>query len=72
MDRPLISGEGSSGLTLDDLKRMEQYNLTVAQVYCYLPTTPILDNATLKSVQTSMDTLRIAGVKALWRFAYDR
>jgi hypothetical protein len=65
------TGEGTSGLSDDAIKELATYNLTVAQVYCYLPTTPTLDNQTLLSIETAMGRLRQAGVKALWRFAYD-
>ena len=32
----------------------------------------MLDNKTLESISTAMAVLRASGVKALWRFAYDR
>ena len=66
------TGEGTSGLSDDAIKELATYNLTVAQVYCYLPTAPTLDNQTLLSIETAMGRLRQAGVKALWRCAYDR
>lgn len=65
-------GPTRHGLSEDALKQMASFNLTVAQVYCYLPTDPTLDNKTLMAVETAMSRLRQAGVKALWRFAYDR
>ena len=66
------NGTKARGLDLAAMQEMAQYNLTIAQVYCYLPTTPTLDNATLESITTAMQVLRAHRVKALWRFAYDR
>ena len=43
-----------------------------AQTYCYLPTDATLTPATLQAVGKAFATLRGAGVKALFRFAYDR
>ena len=42
------------GLSDSDMQMMSAYNLPIAQLYCYLPTAPILDNATLDSITTAM------------------
>ena len=56
---------------------MARFNLSVAQTYYYLPTAGGIPNATLgprvlKGVSTALSAMRAAGVKAKWRFAYDR
>ena len=64
------TGEGypngsARGLDPAAMQQMHDYNLTMAQVYCYLPTTPTLDSKTLDSVKTAMAVLRQHGVKVL-------
>jgi hypothetical protein len=54
------------------LSQLSAFNLTVAQTYWYLPPTPVLSEQTLQGVTKTLRTLRRAGVKALFRFAYDR
>eukprot|EP00040_Diaphanoeca_grandis_P035361 m.222177 g.222177 ORF g.222177 m.222177 type:complete len:689 (-) comp33365_c0_seq1:650-2716(-) len=60
------------GITDAQIAQMVQNNLTVSQVYCYLPVNDTLTPQVFQSVQAAFDKLRSAGVKALWRFAYDR
>eukprot|EP00038_Savillea_parva_P003016 m.120027 g.120027 ORF g.120027 m.120027 type:complete len:703 (+) comp11042_c0_seq1:3-2111(+) len=60
------------GITDSIVETMHRLNLTVAQTYCYLPTTPTLNASAHDAVSTAFEVLRSAGVKALWRFAYDR
>ena len=55
----------------EDLAAAAKYNLTIAQAYCFLPTDPVLSPAFLSRVNTSFQTLRDHGIKALLRFLYD-
>ena len=43
----------------------------MAQTYCYLPNATELSPQVIASVSNGFAQLRSAGVKALWRFAYD-
>ena len=54
------------------LQQLREYNLTVGQTYWYLPPEPVLSEATIAGVEKTLRTLRSVGVKALFRFAYDR
>ena len=54
------------------LQQLREYNLTVGQTYRYLPPEPVLSEATIAGVEKTLRTLRSVGVKALFRFAYDR
>jgi hypothetical protein len=63
------SPAGMSNASIEELRR---FNLTVAQTYCYLSNDTQLAPAALRSMDAAFATLRRAGVKALWRFAYDR
>ena len=54
------------------LEQLKMYNLTVAQTYWYLPSEPQLSPDIIAGVRKTLRTLRTAGVKALFRFAYDR
>ena len=63
------SPAGMSNASIEELRR---FNLTVAQTYCYLSNDTQLAPAALRSMNAAFATLRRAGVKALWRFAYDR
>ena len=46
----------------------------MTQTYCYLPITKdgVLSQAVLQAVDAGFSRLRTGGVKALWRFAYDK
>jgi hypothetical protein len=63
--------DGNGTLTPASLLQLAEYNLSVAQTYWYLPSDPVLSEATLKGVSKTLRTLRSVGVKALFRFAYD-
>lgn len=63
---------GCEGISEQQIQQLKLYNLTVAQTYCYIPNATELSQETLDSVSTAFGQLRDAGVKALWRFAYDR
>ena len=54
------------------LNELKTFNLTVGQTYWYLPSTPKLSNSTISGVEKTLRMLRSVGVKALFRFAYDR
>ena len=65
------------GFPAGTFETMARFNLSVAQTYYYLPTAGGIPNATLgprvlKGVSTALSAMRAAGVKAKWRFAYDR
>ena len=62
----------TDGIDNKTLAQLAQYNLTVAQTYCYLPNTSTLSAATIASMDAAFNSLRRNGIKALWRFAYDR
>ena len=56
---------------------MHHFNLTVGQTYFYLPTAnghvnETLSPVVLAAVRKALQIQRSAGVKAKWRFAYDR
>ena len=59
-------------LTQLSLDQLRMFNLTVGQTYWYLPVEPVLSEQTLAGVSKTLRTLRGVGVKALFRFAYDR
>jgi hypothetical protein len=66
------SGCDAGGIMAKTLAQLAQFNLTVAQTYCYLPNATKISSATVQRMDTAFASLRGAGVKALWRFAYDR
>ena len=63
---------GPAGLTKAQLQQIKHYNLTVVQTYCYLPLDSTISPDTLRVLRLAFAQLRAVGVKALWRFAYDR
>lgn len=64
---------GKDGLAPSDLAQAAKYNLTVAQVYCFLPCTSTeLSAGFLDRVKAGFGLLREHGIKALLRFLYDR
>ena len=64
--------DANGTISTSSLDQLRMYNLTVAQTYFYLPDAPVLSRATIEGVGYTLRTLRQRGVKALWRFAYDR
>ena len=70
-NRDLCGKDG--GLAPSDLAQAAKYNLTVAQVYCFLPCTSAeLSAGFLDRVKAGFGLLREHGIKALLRFLYDR
>ena len=73
----VLNPERGFRLMLEDFPRLEKlpfaskYNVTTCQVYCYLPTDVPLSSSYLASLDVGFARLRAAGVKALFRFAYD-
>jgi hypothetical protein len=65
-------GAGSGGFSDQDMSDMRSMNLTIAQVYCYLPNTTRLGANDTLAIEHAARQLRSVGAKALWRFAYDR
>ena len=66
----------SGTISAATLAELGEFNLTVAQLYYYLPCEGDPCNETLSDevvagVATSLAALRSVGAKALWRFAYD-
>lgn len=64
--------DSDGNLSAPELEQLKQFNLTVAQTYWYLPSIPVLSEQTINGVVHTLRTLRSVGVKALFRFAYDR
>ena len=67
----------SGTVSAANLAELGTFNLTVAQLYYYLPCEGDPCNETLpaeviEGVATTLKALRSVGVKALWRFAYDQ
>lgn len=67
----ISGGCSSSGIPNASVAELRRFNLTVAQTYCYLSNDTQLAPAAVARMDTTFATLRQAGVKALWRFAYD-
>ena len=65
-------GPGRQGFSDEDMDDMRTLNLTIAQVYCYLPNSTQLSTNDTLAIETTARQLRAVGAKALWRFAYDR
>lgn len=65
-------GCSTSGMANASIEELRLFNLTVAQTYCYLSNDTQLSPAALARMGNAFATLRKAGVKALWRFAYDQ
>ena len=65
-------GCSTAGIVNGSIEELRLYNLTVAQTYCYLSNDTQLSPAALARMDNAFATLRKAGVKALWRFAYDQ
>ena len=58
---------------LTRLHECREYNMTIAQTYCYLDgETDTIGDEMLARLESGFAKLRAAGVKALLRFAYDR
>ena len=64
-------GCADGGMLKTAVAELRRYNLTVAQTYCYLSNETQLTSSALVNMDAAFGTLRRAGVKALWRFAYD-
>ena len=48
------TGEGDKGISDTDIQQLAQFNLTVAQVYCYLPTNSNLDAQDLNAISAAL------------------
>ena len=48
------TGDGRNGISDTDIKQLAQFNMTVAQVYCYLPTTATLDSQDLNAISAAL------------------
>ena len=70
--RHVLHPDQDGTLSASVLEQLKMYNLTVAQTYWYLPSDPQISPDTIAGVRKTLHTLRTAGVKALFRFAYDR
>ena len=71
------SGTHTGTVSAANLAELREFNLTVAQLYYYLPCEGDPCNETLPAeviagVATTLQQLRAAGTKALFRFAYDQ
>jgi len=64
--------DAGAGVSDKELAIMRALNITVAQTYCYLSPSPTIDQAAIERMHVAFARLRAAGIKALWRFAYDR
>ena len=66
------SSTRGEGIPDSDMQVMTQLNMTIDQVYCYLPNTTELTANDTRAIVNTAAQLRKVGAKALWRFAYDR
>ena len=48
------TGDGHNGISDKDIQQLAQFNLTIAQVYCYLPTTARLTAQDLNAIATAL------------------
>ena len=59
--------------SLDGLADAIALNVSIAQCYAYLPAAPVpLNSSFLSALDAGFGALRVAGLKAVLRFAYDR